>query len=214
MEKLDGENLNLLMPSLTAGQKSGIMFQLGEFNKQINSIVRDKFGCLVQPNNQSDSWKTVFLNLISDILNDGKDAAVSLPVSYTEIEGIVKANAHACDDVTTPALIHWDLWKGNILVCGEQISGIIDFERALYADYLMEHSFRGKANNDFCTGYGVDVTTLDANAKIRLKLYDLYLALIWVIECYYRDYDRARIEKREENLVEKCNAFAKMEGYF
>ena len=143
---------------------------------------------------------------MSDILSDGRDADIQLPVSYDEIESIINANLYACDCVETAKLIHWDLWQGNVLIDIGCISGIIDFERALWADPLMEYYFRKHAQSkDFFDGYGFDSASLDKNGKIRLALYDLYLALIWVVEYHYRNYsDSTGYAWREDQLLKAC----------
>lgn len=72
----------------------------------------------------------------------------------------------------------------------------------------MEHYFRKHAiNADFNSGYGIEFDTLDKNAKVRLALYDLYIALIWQIEYYSRNYDEGQLGWREEHLILACNAF-------
>jgi len=208
MEKIDGDNFNAVSPELSAEQNSNILFQVGRLNRQINGIENEKFGYLAQMDRQRDNWKSVFTGIVSDILDDGREAGIKLPVPYEEIENLLKSFTYACEDVKTPKLIHWDLWQGNILVNNCEITGIIDFERALYADILMEYFFRKHAlNKDFCAGYDIDISALDKNAGIRLALYDLYLALIWVIEYYYRKYDVSQYAWREEQLIRACKAF-------
>jgi len=209
MEKVNGTNYDLLSSECSTEQNNNIMFQVGKLNRQINNINNSKFGCLVQSGNQNENWKTIFNNLVSDILNDSKDLEIELPVSYDDIEKIIKSFSYVCEEVQTPRLIHWDLWRGNVLVHDGKITGIIDFERALYADYLMEHLFRfsSKENNEFYKGYGVDALSLDINSQIRLRLYDLYLALIYVIEYYYRKYDQSHYEWRARSLISACKAF-------
>jgi len=207
-EKIYGGNLNSISPELSEEQKSNIIFQLGKLNRQINEIGHSKFGYLAQPDKQTENWQNCFKDIISDLLNDSRDMNINLPILYTEIESIIESFIHACNEVKMPKLVHWDLWQGNVLICDNNISGIIDFERSLYADVLMESFFRKHSiNNDFNSGYGIDFSALDKNAKIRLALYDLYLALIWLIEYYYRKYDQSQLSWREEQLVLACKTF-------
>jgi fructosamine-3-kinase len=205
-EKMRGDNLNSISSELNEGQKNNIIFELGKYNRQINGIEYDMFGYLAQADKRTGNWQTCFKGMVSDLLNDGRDMDIKLP--YDEIERIIKSFVHACDDVKTPKLVHWDLWPGNVLVQNHKISGIIDFERSLYADVLMEFFFRKIAvNNDFNAGYGIDFSVLDKNAVIRLALYDLYLALIWRIEYHYRKYEESQLGWREEQLDLACKAF-------
>jgi len=208
MEKMDGENLNSLSSNLSAAQSRQILLQLGAFNRQINGIEHDTFGSLVRANQRYGDWRTAFTTMCLDVLEDGKDAGAKLPISYDTIWDTVDSYAYACDDVKRPKLVHWDLWSGNVLIQGERITGILDFERSIYADPLMEYFFRKEAiSADFCVGYGIDLSALGQNARIRLALYDLYLALIRVVEYHYREYGRSEYSWREEGLIAAYQAF-------
>ncbi len=69
-----------------------------------------------------------------------------------------------------------------------KITGIIDFERCLWADELMEVGFRTYSYNKyFFKGY--DTENLDNRQKIRAKWYDIYLFLICCLEGKYRSYE-------------------------
>lgn len=109
-------------------------------------------------------------------------------------------------EVATPSLVHWDLWDGNVFVENGRITGLIDCERALWGDPLMEYYFRSLAGDNFpfCRGYGKEAFT---NAeRERMELYDWYLALILRIECVYRQYsDENHIKWAAENLQQCWN---------
>jgi len=209
-EKMHGDNFNSVMSDLDDESKNSIITQLGSLNRQINEIQHSQFGYLAHSDKHTDNWRDCFKGIVSDLLSDSRDLNVKISVPYAEIESIIDAHIHACDEVKTPKLVHWDLWNGNVLVRDNKISGVIDFERSLYADVLMEHYFRKHAiNAHFNSGYGIDFDSmqLDKNAKTRLALYDLYIALIWQIEYYSRNYDEGQLGWREEHLVLACNAF-------
>ena len=90
------------------------------------------------------------------------------------------------------------------MIENKKISGIIDFERALWADPLMEYYFSDFMNNkDFCAGYGINLNELDENSKIRRKLYNLYLYLVLKIECYYSNYIDLPQNARSEQCILK-----------
>ena len=73
----------------------------------------------------------------------------------------VSHNLDVLDEVSEPALVHWDLWAGNVFVKDGKITGITDFERALWGDPLMEHYFRmitePKRPEAFLRGYGLSL---------------------------------------------------------
>ena len=207
MEKMEGDNYHSISSEFSEEQNILITSQLGGFNRQINEIKSSKFGY----ENQFDDWKTAFSNMIFDLLKDGRDAGVKLPHPYEKIETIINSYIYACDDVKTSQLVHWDLWNGNVLVHDGKISGIIDFERSLFGDILMEFYFRKfSINKDFNAAYGIDLTKLDKNANIRLALYDLYLALVLVVEFYYREYDSSQMAWRKEEFLKAVKGFEKL----
>jgi aminoglycoside phosphotransferase (APT) family kinase protein len=188
MEYIEGTPLNKIKESLSSEEKRNIEKQLGEYNRSINSIKGTKFGYFHDGKGLKDSWSEVFRRLLDDVLADGQDAGVKLPVSYADIEKEIEKRITALDEVTEPCLVHWDLWDGNIFIHEGQISGIVDFERAIWGEPLFEYYF-GKFGDSasFEEGYGRGVVT-DAE-RDRRTLYDLYLDLIMVIECDFRKYE-------------------------
>ena len=73
-------------------------------------------------------------------------------------------------------------------VRGSQVVGIIDFERALWAEPLMEAQFRPLFSGDGVTSAmrGYDKTFFSFAEEQRYHLYSLHLALVMDTECYYR----------------------------
>jgi hypothetical protein len=75
-----------------------------------------------------------------------------------------------------------------------RVTGIIDFERALWAEPLMEAQFRQFGDGgitDSMRGYGK--TTFTAAEEQRNYLYALHLGLVMHTECFYRNYDTPNI---------------------
>jgi aminoglycoside phosphotransferase (APT) family kinase protein len=134
--------------------------------------------------------------MLKNVLSDGKEAGVVLPTDYNAFYPLLGSAFGALDEIQISCLVHWDLWDGNIFIdpITKQITGLIDFERALWADPLMEANFGAFGVNPFfLEGYGREMLETN-NQKIRHALYDIYLFLIMVIECYYRKYETAQQE--------------------
>jgi hypothetical protein len=87
------------------------------------------------------------------------------------------------------------------------VTGIIDFERAVWGDPLMEHYFSHFNKSPFFRqGYGLFPT--EPSQLARVKLYDLYLDLLLHIECAYRKYeDEGHIKWAYDNLAEGWKRF-------
>lgn len=196
MDFIEGTPLNKIRESLTLEERHAIDVQTGQFLFQMNAITGNLFGYFAQPELQSKNWREIFDLMMRNVLTDGHDAGVILPVEYDTLYSRLAAHFQALDEIQIPHLVHWDLWDGNIFIHPEtkQITGLIDFERALWADPLMEANFGAFGiNPSFMEGYGQDMLST-LNQQKRHALYDIYLFLIMIIECYYRKYDNDRQE--------------------
>jgi len=187
MDYMPGTPYNKLKEAMAAADRAGIERELGEYTRRIHSIQNDRYGYFHAANGGTSAWRDTFQGLIADVLADGVDIGMELPVSYAEIETAVERHMDAMDDVAAARLVHWDLWDGNVFVENGAITGIVDFERALWADPLIEYYFgRFASSAAFREGYGWEPAT--ESDERRRTLYDFYLDLIMAIECAYRRY--------------------------
>lgn len=200
MERLQGIPYNQLKEALSEDERAIIEEELGGYNAEINKVRGRRFGYYSADQHSTISWKDTFTTMILGVLADGSEAGVELPASTSVIEAAIAERSDCLNEVIEPHLLHWDLWDGNVFVHDGHISGIIDFERALWGDPLMEYyfgHFTGSAA--FLRGYGNKVLT--ENEQMRRGLYDLYLDLILWIECAYRKYENPdHLEWARENL--------------
>jgi aminoglycoside phosphotransferase (APT) family kinase protein len=183
--------LHKLRKQLPAEALDAIDFRVGEYLRQINRIQGTHFGYFAQPEFHFSTWRAAFGSMVEQILQDGRDAGVELPISYDALLAQLEGFYPFLDEVTQPILVHWDAWDGNIFVDPDthQITGILDCERALWGDPLMEVNFDAFGTHPaLVEGYGVDLLASPA-AKTRRSLYSIYLWLIMVIECSYRQYE-------------------------
>jgi aminoglycoside phosphotransferase (APT) family kinase protein len=107
--------------------------------------------------------------------------------------------------VTTPVLVHFDLWDGNILVesspAGRRVGALIDAERAFWGDPLAEFvslALFADIEQDlaFLQGYRAagGTAAFDRAARQRLSLYQAYLYLIMWVEAAPRQASRERLD--------------------
>lgn len=189
MEHLEGERYDLQKSALSASEKEELEASIGAYNRQINEISGARFGYPAQPEKQKASWNEAFLLLVDELLLDGEEHAVPLPLSYPAMRAVFREYGGCLHEVKQPRLVHWDLWDGNVLVKGHKVSGILDFERALWGDPLMEYYFSGRYDNAaFLKGYGENPAA-GAEAERRRALYNLYLYLVMMIEYAFRGYE-------------------------
>jgi len=100
------------------------------------------------------------------------------------------AHAPVLDDVTEPRFIEVDLWMKNSMIRDGRIVAIIDHERAMFGDPLMEAGLTGldlpvfPDPAPFMRGFGL--TQLDESERTRRHLYTLWLAAVMLVETTYR----------------------------
>ena len=197
MDFVPGIPYNKLKKDISAGDRHHIEYTTGRLLRQLNAIDAPCFGYLAHPDHEGNTWPTVFGRMLDGVLADGADRQVDLPLPYPDLAHGLARHYDALDEVASPRLVHWDLWDGNILVDGDpmRVAGIIDFERSLWGDPLMEVNFGGLAVSPaFLEGYGLPMLQTEAQRR-RKALYNVYLYLIMVIECYYRHYESDHQEK-------------------
>ena len=190
MEKLAGDNLEHVKSSLSPENQTEIELRIGAIVHEINRFTGSYFGYEGNSDLRGKNWKDAFIKIIFSVMEDGQRKNVDYGIGYDEIREAILKHAASLEAVTTPQLVHWDAWDSNFFVKDGKISGIIDFERALWGDPLMEAQFRpvfGEGISNGMRGYGK--TSFTYEEEERCHLYTLHLALIMNTECYYRNYD-------------------------
>lgn len=188
MEKMEGEPYNLIRDAMSEREREQIEYEMGRYNRQINEIQGRRFGGFFEDGGNSyDTWREAFAAMMSDLLADGRELGVVLPAPYEAIEEEVDMQLQCLDVALEPRLLHWDLWNGNVFVKEGHVNAIIDWERAFWGDPLFEFYFSHMENSEaFYQGYGRRFDS--PNELQRRKLYNFYLDLLYVIECYSRQY--------------------------
>ncbi|MEU3488167.1 phosphotransferase family protein [Streptomyces massasporeus] len=143
-------------------------------------------------------WRTAFTAMFDAVLDDARRYGARLPRPVDELARTAASAYGALDEVTDPRLVHFDLWRGNILVDrtgGEvRIGGLIDGERMFWGDPLADFvslALLGDIRKDeeFLAGYreAGGRAPFDTGARLRLALYRAYLYLIMLTETVPRE---------------------------
>lgn len=210
MAYVPGTPLHQLRQELTPAVYDQIQEQLGHYTRQINQLTHPTFGSCVPSAPHFASWSAAFDHLVSQLLQDGAEIGVPLPLPYEVLYAKISQHFDPLAEVTTPHLVHWDLWDGNVIVdpTTQLINGLIDFERALWADPLMEVNFRAwQPDSAFGRGYYGYPHPLTPAEQTRRTLYNIYLYLVMIIECYVRQYPTSDQENwAREQLDNALNA--------
>lgn len=196
IEHCPGTLLSSLRPTLDHDAHQSINAQLARHLASMNGITAETFGRPDSTALRDALWSIGFARLVDDLLADATDASVQLPVPTEALVDLVASESAALDAVTEAHFVHWDLWDPNVFIDPDtlEVVGLIDFERVLWADPLMEAQFTGKRSHDpILDAYGQRLLD-EPDAVTRRRLYDLYLYLVMTIECAYRNYPTDDIE--------------------
>lgn len=182
--------------------------ELGAITARLHTLTSDEFGYPAAESALSaPDWRTAFTAMVDALLDDAERWQSSLGATPAEIRNLVAEGGYALDEITRPALIHFDLWPGNIFIDGARVVGLIDHERAFWGDpaaELVSLAFGGDVGqgSDLVAGYTEAGGVLDFTPAFqhRLALYHLYLSLLLVIECGPRGYT-------DENHLGFCRGY-------
>lgn len=190
MEKIEGENLEQAKANLNPETLTAVKMEIGGIIREVNSFPGQYFGYDGNPALRAATWKAAYFKIVESVLEDAARKKLVFGFNYDELREAIQKHAPALDEITKPCLVHWDAWDPNFFVKNGRITGIIDFERALWADPLMEAQFRPLAHSGISAslrGYGK--TSFTFAEQQRNHLYSLHLALVMNTECTYRNYD-------------------------
>jgi len=194
MEFVPGSPWNKVRGQWTEQDNYEIGRQLGHINQRINRFENASFGYYAS-GPRFDRWPNAFRFMLEQLLEDGAQYQIDLPLSASGFIDRYDRFASHFADVTRPKLVAWDLWDGNVfvdIVDGKPtIRGIVDLERALWGDPLLEHYFGRDDNQAFLEGYAQNLQGTHS-ARVRLLFYRLYLWLVMVIEDGPRQYTDKR----------------------
>jgi aminoglycoside phosphotransferase len=202
MEKLSGDNYEHVKKNLPSEIRAQIDRQIGAIVREINGFTGTYFGYDGNSALRGETWKEAFIKIVDSVLEDGQRKNADYGFAVDELRSAVLKHAPALEAVTTPQLVHWDAWDLNFFVKDGKVSGILDFERTLWADILMEAQFRQlfvKGISESMRGYGK--TTFTHEEDERCHLYTLHLALVMKTECYYRNYDTDEVSNMAMMLM-------------
>ncbi len=168
---------------LTDGDAPRARAELGAAIAAVHGITGPHFGYTGDRPSGPD-WPTAFAAIVAALRADAAAWDVPLP----PLDGVVERHHDVLAAVTRPALLHFDLWDGNVLVSPSGgLAGVVDGERYLYGDPLLDlvspalfRRIEDEPDHPFLRGYRPE--PFDEAARLRLSLYRLHLYVLMLAE--------------------------------
>ncbi|MEP7762494.1 aminoglycoside phosphotransferase family protein [Sanguibacter sp. 25GB23B1] len=212
---LDGVPWDTL-DALSPGQHDAIVHDLGGIMAHLHRVTGPTFGYPATEALQASTWPEAFTAMTESLLDDGATWSVPLPVD--RVRAAWARHHDALAEVTTPRLVHTDLWPGNVFVDPEtlRITGIIDTERSFWGDPLFELAGADQLGTgpapsalvEGCAAAGgrFDATALPvagalAPADARLLMYRSYMYLVMTVEVAPRGFTGDWVPERLAHLA-------------
>jgi Ser/Thr protein kinase RdoA (MazF antagonist) len=207
MSRLPGRSWAELQGSATLSASDSVRCQLGRILALAHQAPCSGFGYMFErPDLRGPTWPAAFSRMMEAALTDADGYQTLTATTAAAIRGLISRWSPALAEVVRPALVHFDLWDGNVLVEGDgedlTISGIIDAERAFYGDPAFEFPslsvFSARLKDDdfviddaFAAGYRESGGALEVtgNLRARVALYRIYLYVIMLTEIVPRQID-------------------------
>lgn len=187
MEVMEGQSFFSIRESLSEEEKQGLHYEIGQVARRLTTISGETFGMLGDEEHRYTDLFDFVYYMISNILSDARKKEIVIGVEAEEILTRLGRDRAVFDAVSRPTLVHWDMWEGNIFVKDGQISGIIDWERAMWAEAFLDDRFRRHTRNpEFLKGYGQE--HFSREEMQRIYWYDVLLYLTMMTEGAYRGY--------------------------
>lgn len=187
MEFAPGESLGKVRQSLTKDELRRYVIKTGELVKSISNVTGTRFG-IVGCDATFGCQHELFLWMLRNVTENAREKSVDFGVPYEKILSLAAAEKSLFDEVEVPRLVHYDIWENNLMVKDGEIVSVLDWERALFGDPLMEDRFRRYSRNPlFYEGFGISTPT---EGQLRRMLwYDILIFSTMMTEVYYRMYE-------------------------
>ncbi len=193
-EFIAGQTFDKIKTTLPNTARASIEQEIGRMLLKIHGLCGTGYGGIAPEAIRFSTWREAFLAMLHSVIEDGLQKNVPLPCDPLALEQQILEVAGVLEVVQEPRLVLFDLWDGNVMIHENRLNKIFDLERALWGDPLLEYQWKTfSPSPDFLIGYGKNLL-LEPTAPLRRSVYNLFLTLIMVIECTYRQYETPDFE--------------------
>ncbi len=199
MERLPGDPLPPPAED-DAGAFAEILRRLGRMVRELHDITGPQFGYLGEhrPMEPERHWFAAFETMWGNLLCDIESCGGYSPEEASRLRKLLYSLRGAFHSLDRARLCHMDLWWENILVQDGRITGMLDWDRALWGDPEIEFAvldYCGMSQPPFWEGYG-SARPSGGAAEIRRKFYVLYELQKYIF-----------IERRRRNNAVKADMY-------
>lgn len=204
MEFMNGKPITEI--TLPGQASNKIFIETGTYLRQLHEkVISDKYG---YPGNYcmelQNSWISAFSIMWNNLIDDIEACSVYDKKETTFAKKQLDNLYWAFDRQVQASLLHMDIWSQNILLNDRQIiSGILDWDRALYGDPEIEFAvleYVGFLNHSFLEGYGKMLPD-SKEFRIRNVFYYLYEFQKYLVIWTLRRPNRAMVRNYKEHAL-------------
>jgi aminoglycoside phosphotransferase (APT) family kinase protein len=140
---MPGELWGDVKGDLTPEEHDELWRQFGQLVQAISSVQGEAFG-LVQAGAQYPTWSLTLHEWLERTIADANHSSLDTALLCKLLE-LVRDHTCFLDEITSPRLLHGDLWLFNLLIErtreGPRIVGVLDADRGSWGDPLADWTF-------------------------------------------------------------------------
>ncbi|MBR6254513.1 MAG: aminoglycoside phosphotransferase family protein [Clostridiales bacterium] len=202
MEKLKGDNFAFLREKMSEDAIAIVDTEIGKISRELSQVKNPEFGFLGE-DKRYDSLFLFVKHMLENLISDAGKKDIDIVYDGQTLLNQLETDKSAFEAVKEASLVHWDMWAGNVFVNDGHVSGIIDWERALWGEPFMDDRFRMHNRGEhFLQGFGQ--TSFSEDELKRLRWYDIILYLTMMIEVYYREFEDEGQYFWAKEMLGKC----------
>lgn len=203
------DSVPLSDPSIPEECKGALLRECGKLVQKLHQIQGNRFGRLAKivAGKGFDNWYDAVESEFLDVFSKAEEFQVFDADLRDRVLAFLKNYKTALNTLTEPRLTHCDLWAGNILVQRNDdsysVCAIIDGDRAMFGDPILDIATGWISTPDFLEGYGENAEK-DEYSAARNQVYSLFFTLqdayIWKMEYGREDIFAENLRRLEELL--------------
>ena len=202
MEKLQGENYHLVKGNMSEDAIAIVDTEIGKISRELSEVKNPDFGFLGEDKRYESLFGFV-KQMLENLISDAKTKDIDILYDERTFMNQLEKDKSAFEPVHEASLVHWDMWEGNVFVKDGHVSGIIDWERAMWGEPFMDDRFRmHNRGKHFLEGFGK--TSFSEAELRRMRWYDIILYLTMMIEVYFREFEDEGQYFWAREMLEKC----------